>query len=347
MSTSLLSIESSPAETFDVALLDLDGVVYRGADAVPYAAESIAAARSHGLRAMYVTNNANRPPTAVAEHLQRLGVCATAEDVMTSAQAAAALVAADYPAGTAVYVIGGAGLRDAVEAEGLRIVDSADAEPAVVIQGFAPAVGWAELTEGLLAIARGAEHVASNLDATLPTERGNAVGNGSLVAALVNATGTTPRSGGKPQPGIFHQAVRRAGARRPLAVGDRLDTDLEGARAAHIPGMHVLTGVDGVASLLRSPAHRRPDLLGLDLRDLLQPHPGVGQDDGWWVCRRAAARVRDGQVELARTQTPIGGETPIDLDELRAACAAAWNSHEALRTAHDCDVVAVGKALPR
>ena len=332
--TPFLTIERTPATVFDVALLDLDGVVYRGSNAVPHASQAIAAARAAGLGVMYVTNNANRPPEAVADHLVELGIPTTPSEVTTAAQAAASLVAQDYPAGTRVLVVGGDGLRQAVTAEGLTVVPSADDGPAVVVQGFAPSVGWADLTEALLAISAGAEHIASNLDATLPVERGMAIGNGSLVAAVVNATGRVPRSSGKPQPAIFHQAARRSGATTPLVVGDRLDTDLQGARAAGFPGLHVLTGVDGAAELLACIPAQRPDLLALDLRGLLVPHPAVTQDGDWWTCRGAAARIdnHDGAVAvtLASEQgiRSLADGDELDLDELRAACAAAWSASD-------------------
>lgn len=328
--TGLVPLEAPPVDTFDVALLDLDGVVYRGADAVPHAAEAIAAAREAGLGAMYVTNNANRPPSTVADHLTELGITTVPEDVTTAAQAAARLIASERPSGARVLVIGGPGLREAVAAEGLEVVDSADDEPAVVVQGFAPEVGWAQLTEALLAIDRGAEHIASNLDATLPMERGSAIGNGSLVAAVVNATGRWPRSTGKPQPEIFRQAAARAEARSPIVVGDRLDTDLEGARAAGYPGMHVLTGVDLAGDLLACIPEQRPTQLAHDLRGLLEAHPAVEREGDQWRCRDAVAGVDAGTATVSVVR---GGNAlalvdgvEISLDELRAACAAAWHA---------------------
>lgn len=333
--TGLLACPSSPASTYDVALLDLDGVVYRGPHAVPFAAQAIAAAQDVGMSAMYVTNNANRPPETVANHLTNLAIPTSPTEVTTAAQAAASLIAQDHPQGTRVLVVGGDGLRQAIAAEGLTVVASADDQPDVVVQGFAPSVGWPELSEALLAINAGAEHVASNLDATLPTERGIALGNGSLVAALVNASGRQPRSSGKPQPEIFHQAARRAGATNPVVVGDRLDTDLQGARAAGYPGMHVLTGVDGTAALLACVPAQRPDLLALDLRGLLVPHPAVVPDGAWWRCEDAAARIDTASGTPSVVLASNGSERAltdgdeVDLDELRAACVAAWDASDA------------------
>lgn len=328
--TELLHSTEPLVEQHDAVLLDLDGVVYRGAHAVPHAPEAIAALRRRGVNVMYVTNNANRPPATVSDHLTDIGIPTEPHEVTTAAQAAAGLVADEHAPGTRVLVVGGAGLREALTEVGMTVVESADDDPAVVVQGFAPDVGWQQLSEALLAIDRGAEHIASNLDATIPLERGIAIGNGSLVAALVNATGRHPRSTGKPQPAIFHQAAQRAGARRPLVVGDRLDTDLEGARAAGYPGLHVLTGVDGPAELLRCAPARRPSLLALDLRGLLVPHPPVRRDGDRWVCADAVAWVEGAPGEavvVLRTgdgERRVQGEVVLDLDELRAACAAAW-----------------------
>src|SRR5699024_6245024 len=145
-------------------------------------------------------------------------------------------------------------------------------------------------------------------------------GNGSLVAAVVHATGVTPRSAGKPQARIFEQASRRAGASRPLVLGDRLDTDLAGARAAGSAGRHVLTGVAGPAELLRPRPEERPSYLGADLRALGRPHPQVSVHTGGEVhCRQARARVSGQHVYLLREDGDLdlhdGGR--LSMDELR------------------------------
>src|SRR5699024_4345610 len=162
----------------------------------------------------------------------------------------------------------------------------------------------------------------------LPTERGMAPGNGALVAAVVHATGVRPRSTGKPEAGIFHQAADRAGGTRPVVVGDRLNTDIAGANAAEYPSLHVLTGVDGPAELLRAVPHERPTLLARDLRGLLEAHPAVLPDGEGWVSRGARARYAGGRLELTeagRTITIAGVEAANDaessLDGLRALVA--------------------------
>ncbi|MGZ4603909.1 MAG: HAD-IIA family hydrolase [Kineosporiaceae bacterium] len=321
----LLRSSAAPATAFDVALLDLDGVVYVGPDAVPGAARAIAEAARHGLRSVYVTNNASRPPGVVADQLRRLGIPAKDDDVVTSAQLAAGMLANRLAAGAPVLVVGGAGLHEALTEEGLRPVTSMEDHPLAVVQGFAPEVGWRNLAEGSRAVRAGLLWVATNLDLTVPTAHGPAPGNGTLVAAVAAAGGRRPDEvAGKPAPQAFSDAAHRAGGRRPLVVGDRLDTDLEGARAAGIPGLVVLTGVTGVTELLAAAPDVRPDLVGRDLGALLEPHPvAVAGPDGAGRCRDAVVSVPDGKLVV---ETP--GHDAVDL--LRAACAVAWTADELL-----------------
>ncbi|WP_461027277.1 HAD family hydrolase, partial [Streptomyces sparsus] len=121
----LRSSEKALHRAYDTALLDLDGVVYAGGAAIVHAAESLEVAGSAGMRLAYVTNNAARTPQTVADHLVRLGVPAAPDDVITSAQAVARLVAGQVPQGAAVLCVGGEGLRVALAERGLRVVDSA------------------------------------------------------------------------------------------------------------------------------------------------------------------------------------------------------------------------------
>src|SRR5690606_15900450 len=125
---------------------------------------------------------------------------------------------------------------------------------------------------------------ASNMDLSIPNDRGIAPGNGSLVQAVINATGVTPTAAGKPEPTMFHLAAAQAGATNPLAIGDRLDTDLQGARAAGVPGLLVLTGVSTALEAVVAPPHQRPSFIGEDLRSLAMAHPvPVREGDTWRV----------------------------------------------------------------
>lgn len=326
------------AEAFDAGLFDLDGVVYRGPFAVEHAPESIASARAAGMRAMFITNNANREPETVADHLTSLGIPAAGDDVVTSSQVAALLLARSLPARARVLVVGGPGLYRAVEEAGLTVVGSAADEPDAVVQGFAPTVGWQQLSEATYAVRAGARYVATNLDLTIPTDRGIAPGNGTLVGVVRAATGVEPVSAGKPEPAMFLLAAERADARRALVIGDRLDTDLAGAVAAGQPGLHVLTGVNGAADVLAAKRGERPRFLGLDLRDLLRPHPEPARaDEGWWTCAGAGARVGGRAVLLRETDgaeldlADDAGTVTISLDALRALCCAAWEAQDAGR----------------
>jgi len=307
------------ASAYDVALLDLDGVVYIGTAAVAGAAESLAKAKAAGMRAAFVTNNASRTPSAIAAQLASLGVPASAPDVITSAQAGARLLAERLPPGAPVLVVGGIGLRWAVRERGLRPVSVASDRPAAVIQGYAPDLSYSLLAEGALAVQAGALFVVSNADKTLPTARGRQPGNGSLSRVIATATGREPLVAGKPEPPLHAESVARTGARRPLVVGDRLDTDIEGAVRVGADSMLVLTGVTHPLDAVLAPAHQRPSYLAQDLSGLLAPHPPVTRAGPGWACGGWRARwLPPGRLTLD------GGGDPMDA--LRALCAAAWSA---------------------
>lgn len=324
MSAGLIGSTTPLVDRYDLALVDLDGVAYKGHEPIVHASDSLTAARERGMRLVFVTNNASREPGSVADQLTELGIATEPAEVMTAAQAAAQLLRTRLAEGSKVLVVGGAGLITAVREAGYVVVSSADDEPDAVAQGFAPEVGWNQLAQAAYAIERGAWHVASNLDLSIPTAHGIAPGNGSLVAAVRAATGVTPDSAGKPAPTMYHMAVERAGAREALVVGDRLDTDLAGARSGGFAGLHVLTGVSSARDDVLAVAGERPHFIGADLRALLEAHPEPqAGPEGWWTCREASARVVGGALELGR------GSSTDDLDVVRAACAAAWATVDA------------------
>ncbi len=205
---------------------------------------------------------------------------------MTSAQAAAHLLADRFPAGSAVLVVGGMGLRLAVRARGLRPVTTAADGPLAVVQGYAHDISYGLLAEAALALRAGAFYVASNADPTLPTPRGQQPGNGSLVQVLVTATGRHPVVAGKPEPPLHAESVQRVGARHPLVVGDRLDTDIEGAVRGGADSLLVLTGVSQPADLLLASSRRRPTYVAADLAGLNLSHPAVSKRSGRVPLRR-------------------------------------------------------------
>ncbi|MBW5485836.1 HAD hydrolase-like protein [Streptomyces bambusae] len=317
--------EQSLHRAYDTALLDLDGVVYAGGQAIAHAVEALGTARADGMHLAYVTNNALRTPEAVAEHLTELGIPTAAAEVITSAQAVARLIAEQLPAGSKVLVIGGEGLRVALRERDLVPVDSADeAGLAAVVQGYGgPELPWSRFAEASYAIARGLPWFVSNTDLTIPSARGIAPGNGAAVEVVRIATGARPQVAGKPLPPMHRETILRTGARRPLVVGDRLDTDIEGAFNGEVDSLLVLTGVTDAATLLRAEPAHRPTYVDRDLRGLLTGQPAVepvaggGFRCGGWTATASASAQ---ELEL----TGEDGGDP--LDGLRALCGAAWSA---------------------
>ncbi|MFC5993042.1 HAD-IIA family hydrolase [Pseudonocardia hispaniensis] len=304
----------SVLDRHDALLFDLDGTLYRGRQAVPRAVEAVTEAAGLGARTVYVTNNASRRPSEVAAHLAELGFPATEPDVLTSSQAAAAMLAEQMEPGSPVLVVGTDALAEEIIKVGLSITERAD-EAVAVVQGHSPDTGWRVLAEATVALRAGAVWVACNIDATLPTERGPLPGNGSMVAAVRLASGRVPQVAGKPAARLLEQAVKRSGAQRPLVVGDRLDTDIEGGRAAGLATLLVLTGVSGAADVLAAAPAQRPDHIAADLSALTRPIVELtpGPRPGWQVERAGADLVLSG-----------AGSTDGAVDALRALCAAHW-----------------------
>ncbi len=307
------------ASAYDVALLDLDGVVYLGGIAITGAPEALAKAAASGMRLAFVTNNAARTPSAIAAHLTSLGVAASASEVVTSAQAAARLLAERLPAGAPVLVAGGTGLRIAVRERGFRPVTVASDLPAAVVQGYSPDISYSLLAEAALAVRAGAWFVASNGDLTLPSLRGRLPGNGSLVQVVASAGGRQPVFAGKPEPALHAEAMARTAAVHPLIVGDRLNTDIEGAVRAGVDSLLVLTGVSDPSDAVCAPAHQRPAYLAEDLGGLLAPHPPVSPVTEGYRCGGWRAGID-------ANGTPVLDGRGEPIDGLRALCAAAWSA---------------------
>lgn len=319
---------ATPLDGVDVVLADLDGVVYAGPGALPHAVDSLNRAAEEGHRLGYITNNASRTDASVAEHLTSLGLKVAPEDVVTSPQAAMRLLRELVPAGSTLLVIGGEGLVVEVEKAGFVVTRSAEGSPAAVVQGFAPEVGWAQLAEAAYALATpldegGIPWVATNTDWTIPQARGIAPGNGTLVSAVHTAVGRLATVAGKPERPIFDVAVARTGASSPLFIGDRLDTDVQGARAADMRSLLVLTGIDRPKQVLAAPPNQRPDFIVSDLRQLFEPYPAT-------VVKGDRTRVGDAIVEIDGVDLRIVSEGERQIDLLRAGAAAIWNSGRAI-----------------
>jgi len=305
------------AQEYECLLIDLDGTVFRGASPTPGAVRSLD--EVHG-RKLFVTNNASRSADQVAAHLRELGFTATGADVVTSAQSAAHILAGQLSPESPVLIVGTEALANEIATVGLRPVRRYDDDPVAVVQGLSTTIGWPDLAEAALAIRAGALWVAANVDPTLPTERGLLPGNGSLVAALRAATDAEPRVAGKPAPQLFQDAVARGDFRASLVVGDRLDTDIEGANAAKLPSLMVLTGVNTARDAVYAEPARRPTFIGHDLRSLHQDGEqlAVGPQPGWRV------EVDDRAVTVGAT----GADDGDGLSIVRAVASAIWGLQE-------------------
>jgi len=312
----------APLHGADVLLADLDGVVYRGHLPVEHAVDALEAVAREGIRVGYVTNNASRTPGEVAQQLRGFGLSAQADDIVTSPQAGVKLLKEMVPAGARILVIGGEGLTTEVQAAGYTVVSRAEDEPAAVIQGFHPSVGWTQLAEASYAIQRySIPWIATNQDWTIPRAEGVAPGNGTLVSAVHTAVGVLPTVAGKPERAIFDAAVARFGAKAAFVIGDRLDTDIVGANRAGLESALVLTGIDRGKQLISARHEERPTYILDDLRQLLEPYPWPELEE-----ETATVYVRDAAVRLVGNRVEIvnAGSDPTDL--LRAGCGVVWAS---------------------
>jgi len=294
-------------------------VLYLDGKGIPHAADAVRAARTAGMHVAFVTNNASRRPTEVAERLNSLEIPAEPAQVVTSAQAAVRVVAAGVPGGSVVLVLGTQALVDEVTEADLRpvrTVAEAGADPvAAVVQGLSPDTCQSDLAEAAVALRTGALWVVGNTDITLPSPRGPLPGNGAFVEALRLVTGLVPLVAGKPDPALHAESVARVGSANPLVVGDRLDTDVLGAVRGGADSLLVLTGVVGREELLRAPLGSRPTYVCADLRGLLESHPRVLVEEGVARCRDSTATYDAGRILVE------GGS---DDDGLRAEAALAW-----------------------
>ncbi|MDZ8170815.1 HAD-IIA family hydrolase [Microbacterium xanthum] len=264
--------DGTPLAGVDALFLDLDGVVYRGRARIPHAVEVIRRV-AEALPVLYLTNNASRTPEEVARRLREFGLAAGPDDIVASPHVVVDLLRSSVPTGSRILVVGGQGLVDAIRSAGFVPVSRASESPDAVVQGFDRSVCWPDLAEACLALAprgRASEipWVASNGDLSLPVEGGNVPGNGALVLAVRVVVGRDPVFAGKPERGMFDLACARVGARAPLVVGDRLDTDIAGARRAGLRSALVLTGITTRRDVAAAPVDRQPDFIFEDLRDL-------------------------------------------------------------------------------
>jgi glycerol-1-phosphatase len=255
------------ADAYDAFLFDLDGVLYRGTEAVPGAPEAVARLRAAGKGVAFVTNNSGRTPEAVAAHLTGLGIPAGAEEVETSA-----LVTAEQLAARGVseaFVVGEEGIVQALRDAGITLVDVHADRTQVVVVGWDRRADYEKLRRASLLVERGATLVATNADASYPAGDGNWPGAGALLAAIETTTGVRAEVFGKPEAPIMRAALDRAGGGRPLVIGDRLETDIAAAAALGWDSLLVLTGIARADDVAGSPI--APTFVAEDLSALFAP----------------------------------------------------------------------------
>jgi HAD superfamily hydrolase (TIGR01450 family) len=235
-------------EPYDTFLLDLDGCVWVGDAPTPGAVEAIGALRAAGRRLAFVTNDARHGEDDFVRKLWRLGFQASREEVVTVGGALQHVLAESGHA--TAFVVGSPAVHRHVTDAGLRILngsDLADRSDVVVLSGH-DGFDYAELRDAVQAVLRGAAVWCTGRDATFPMPDGPWPGTGAVVAAVEAATGARARSVGKPEAQLFLTALDRLGAdARTLVVGDRLDADVAGARAAGLDAALVLTGATSAA----------------------------------------------------------------------------------------------------
>lgn len=254
------------AERYGCILFDLDGVLYRGEDAVPQAPPTMAELRRRGVRPVFLTNNSSRTPRQVADKLRAIGIEADPAEVVTSALATAELLA--ERGGGRAFVIGQDGVREALTDAGIRVLEGEPEEADLVVVGFDGGATYGSLKRASLLVQRGARLVATNADASYPAADGLWPGAGALLSVITTTTGAEPEIVGKPFHPLFEAGRRRGGGGRPLVVGDRLDTDIEGAARLGWDTMLVLTGVSGPEDVERTGI--RPTVIAEDVSALLE-----------------------------------------------------------------------------
>lgn len=294
--SSLGATEEALSEAYDVAVLDLDGVVYVGSHAVDGAPEALNRAQEGGMQLAFVTNNAARPPATVGQHLRDLGVDAHDNDVVTSAQAAARLLAGQLDEGSTVFLLGGPGLVEALEERHLVPVTEPADDIAAVAQGYGPDVTWKQVMQGAMLVRSGLPWVASNTDMTIPTAQGVGPGHGALVKLIAEFAEREPQVAGKPMSPLFVETLERVGGARPLVVGDRLETDIAGAVTMGWDSLLVLTGVTGLEELVRARAVERPTYVAPDLAALAEAQVAPDLTDGIATLGGWTATVTDGRL---------------------------------------------------
>jgi glycerol-1-phosphatase len=249
-------------DRYDAVLLDLDGTLFRGTERIPVAGTTVAALRERRTSLAFMTNNSSATPESVAGKLAAVGVGAEPDEIVTSAGTTAEILE-ERGVGSA-FVVGEEGIRTALAAHGVRVLDGEPDRVDAVVIGLDRGATYDSLRRASLLVDRGAALIATNADTSFPAPGGDRwPGAGALLAVVQTTTGATPEVIGKPHAPLFRAALRRAGGSTPLVVGDRLDTDVAGASALGWDSLLVLTGVsrrDDASGLPYAPTYVAEDI---------------------------------------------------------------------------------------
>ncbi len=261
---------SSPLLRIRHLLIDLDGVIYRGATALPGARDFIEWLHAQGITARFVTNNATLTPSQYVEKLAGMGIQVEPHEIFTSALATAQYLQERGEQHKSAYVIGQEGLLVAMRSIGMRITSE---QPDWVVAGLDRELTYEKLATASLAIERGSGFIGTNPDTSFPTERGLEPGAGAILAAIAATTSVSPIIIGKPQPLMLELAMHQMGGTTTdtAMLGDRLDTDIAAAEAAHLASILVLTGVSTREDVAETGYH--PTLVVANLPELMQVWP--------------------------------------------------------------------------
>jgi 4-nitrophenyl phosphatase len=257
-------------------ILDMDGVLWEGDAPLPGMPEFFHFLRERGIRFLLATNNASLTTESYVKKLQQMGAAVGLDEILTSAMATTEFLKKTVRPGERAFVIGEEGLVRAVASAGLQVSDPEALDAQYVVCGMDRSLTWNKLAAATINLHHGARLIGTNADVTFPTERGIAHGNGAILAALTAASGARPTVIGKPYPAIFQMAVKKLGLSkaRIAVVGDRLETDILGAKNAGLKSILVLTGVTRRTDLKKTRIH--PTWVVEDLPALQRSWPQEG-----------------------------------------------------------------------
>jgi 4-nitrophenyl phosphatase len=253
-------------------ILDMDGVLWHGETPVPGLVDFFNTLDQLNIGYVMATNNATRTAEMYVDKFRRFGLNISPRKILTSAETTAAHLQSRYEAGTPVYVVGAEGLHTALETRGFEIITADEvrngARSPLVVIGFTPYAIYEELAMAALLVDNGADFVGTNPDPSVPNELGPLPGAGSLLAVITTSTGVSPRIIGKPEPVMFEHAVERLGSSKEntAMVGDRLSTDVAGAKAAGLWAILVLSGIAEEQEI--QDAVYKPDFVFTDIAEL-------------------------------------------------------------------------------